>query len=355
MNIKRILPMEMNLYLKNIKYFNNQTEYNLRGNSDGNIRCFYMDAASYNNLGDQAIALSTELFLKDLFGANNVYVINETEVISYLNSLKKQIKSADVIVLSGGGNMGDLYPRYEAIRRLIIKTFPDNKIVVFPQTIDYTEDSYGKRELEKSQRIYSKHKNLWVCAREEQSYQRMRKLYKNVLLIPDIVFYLKDKIRIENITEKDQSVGVCLRDDKESVLTFEEKTRIYELANLHGQSVKLTTMADGKLQFLNGKERMIEIKKKIVEFSSCKIIVTDRLHGMIFSLIAGVPCVAIDNTNHKVSGVYKTIESVFKSVCILTNEHIKTMQNISTPKRENTTLNTEQMYRNLRNILLKEN
>ena len=114
-------------------------------------------------------------------------------------------------------------------------------------------------------------------------------------------------------------------------------------------------MADGKLRFLNDKERMIEIKKKIVEFSSCKIIVTDRLHGMIFSLIAGVPCVAIDNKNHKVSGVYKTIESVFKRVCILTNEYIKTMQNISTPKRESTTLNTEQMYRNLRNILLKEN
>lgn len=344
--------MEMNLYLKNIKYFNNQTKYNVPKNSDGNIRCFYMDAASYNNLGDQAIALSMELFLKDVFGDNNVYVINETEIISYLDSLKKQIKSTDVIALSGGGNMGDLYPRYEAIRRLIIKNFPDNKIVIFPQTIDYTEDLYGKRELEKSKSIYSRHKNLWVCAREEKSYQRMRELYKNVLLIPDIVFYLKDKIRIENIIEKNQSVGVCLRDDKESALTIEEKTRIYELANLHGQSVKLTTMADSILRCLNGKERMAEIKKKIVEFSFCETTVTDRLHGMIFSLIAGVPCVAIDNTNHKVSGVYKTVNNILKSVCVVTNEQIGTLQELPLIESNDDLLNTDEMYKNLRAILV---
>lgn len=352
MNIKRILPIEVNLYLKNIKDFKNQIAYDVQTSSEKSIRCFYMDAASYNNLGDQAIALSMELFLKDIFGEGNVSVINETEVISYLSSLKKQIKSTDVIALSGGGNMGDLYPRYEAIRRLIIKTFPSNKIVVFPQTIDYTEDSYGKRELEKSQRIYSKHKNLWVCAREEKSYSKMKGLYPNVLLIPDIVFYLKGKVKVENIIDNQQNIGVCLRDDRESALTVEEKKRICELANFRGQSIVLTTMADDNMRCLNGKERMREIRNKIEEFSSCKTVVTDRLHGMIFSLIADVPCVAIDNTNHKVSGVYKTVNNILKSVRVVTNEQIGTLQELPLIESNDDLLNTDEMYKNLRAILV---
>lgn len=352
MNIKRILPIEVNLYLRNIKDFNHQIMYDVQTTSEKNIRCFYMDAASYNNLGDQAIALSMEVFLKDIFGEDNVCVINEMEIISYLNSLKMQIKTTDVIALSGGGNMGDLYPRYEAIRRLIIKNFPDNKIVIFPQTIDYTEDSYGERELKKSQRIYSQHKNLWVSAREEKSYSKMKELYQNVLLVPDIVFYLKGKIKVKNIIENQQNVGVCLRDDRESALTIAEKARICELANLRGHSVTLTTMADNKMKCLNGKERMRKIRKKIAEFSSCKVVITDRLHGMIFSLIADAPCVAIDNTNHKVSGVYKTVKNILKSVRVISNEQIETLKELPLIESSDDLLDTDEMYKELREILV---
>ena len=33
--------------------------------------------------------------------------------------------------------------------------------------------------------------------------------------------------------------------------------------------------------------------------------ITDRLHGMVFSAITGTPCIAMDNVSHKVYGAYQ--------------------------------------------------
>ena len=45
--------------------------------------------------------------------------------------------------------------------------------------------------------------------------------------------------------------------------------------------------------------------KKWNEFSSVQLVVTDRLHGMVFSAITGTPCIALDNISHKVYGAYQ--------------------------------------------------
>ena len=36
------------------------------------------------------------------------------------------------------------------------------------------------------------------------------------------------------------------------------------------------------------------------------MLVTDRLHGMIFSYLVGTPCIVLDNKTKKVSGVYNS-------------------------------------------------
>ena len=257
--------MEINLRLKNAKDFLLQKKYYITEKKGKGVRCFYLDAATYNNLGDQAIALSMEMFLDNLFGQDNVFVINETEVISYLRSLKKEIKKEEVITLSGGGNMGDLYPRYESIRRLIIKNFPDNKIVIFPQTLDYSKDKYGTKELAEAQKIYSSHDKLWVCAREKRSYEKMKLIFPKVLLIPDIVFYLYGKIPGTN--DHRTGVGLCLRTDKESILSENEKTKIYNAVVSNKQCGTLSTMGDNGSVYNTTQERRQGVEQKLKEFS----------------------------------------------------------------------------------------
>ena len=47
-----------------------------------------------------------------------------------------------------------------------------------------------------------------------------------------------------------------------------------------------------------------------MEFASAELVVTDRLHGMIFATITGTPCLVFSNNNHKVSESYKWIHSL---------------------------------------------
>jgi exopolysaccharide biosynthesis predicted pyruvyltransferase EpsI len=48
-------------------------------------------------------------------------------------------------------------------------------------------------------------------------------------------------------------------------------------------------------------------------------VVTDRLHGLIFSVIHGTPCVAIENSNHKIRSTWQTWLSDLPSVRLLSD------------------------------------
>jgi len=308
MNIRRIFPIEFNLILKNWKDFIFQKEYHMKETmpNDGR-KCFYLDAASYSNLGDQAISLSTELFLRSVFGNDNVVVINEDCVIRLLASLKKQIRPDDVIVLGGGGNMGDLYPRYEAIRRLIINKFQKNRIVVFPQTVDYSSDAYGKKQFTRGIKTYKKHRNLYVFLREEKSFNMLNGFIDNVFLVPDIVFYLYNKLEIAQTKKEGIQVGICFRNDKETLLTQDQRTSIEnELLRTDTNIWEFSTIYNEDVDYDFFKRKRI-VTEKINDIRKCSVVFTDRLHGMIFSLLAGVPCIAVDNSNCKISNVLKLV------------------------------------------------
>ena len=46
------------------------------------------------------------------------------------------------------------------------------------------------------------------------------------------------------------------------------------------------------------------LKEFFDQLRRAEIVVTDRLHGMIFCALTGVPCIALDNSYRKVSGAY---------------------------------------------------
>ena len=39
---------------------------------------------------------------------------------------------------------------------------------------------------------------------------------------------------------------------------------------------------------------------KLSQFRAAKLVVTDRLHGMILCLLSGTPCLVLPNSNHKI-------------------------------------------------------
>ena len=310
--IKRVLPLELNFELKNYICYLKRSQ-KVMTVENGMRKIIFCDAASYDNMGDQAIALAMSTFIRDLVGDENYVEISEKYFLESFASLKRIVKENDIICLSGGGNMGDLYPRYEAIRRKIIKEFRRNEIIVFPQTIDFQNNAYGNRELQRSAEVYNAHEKLLLCARESQSYTIMKKVYKNVCMIPDIVFYLYGKIDIQSHPKR--RIGVCLRDDRESTVSDEIKLSIFKAIRGMGYELTtLSTMSGDKQEIVNSSKRRMHLIAMLETFKECECIITDRLHGMIFSIIAAVPCLIIDNSNHKVFGVYETVQPYLQGV-----------------------------------------
>ena len=50
--------------------------------------------------------------------------------------------------------------------------------------------------------------------------------------------------------------------------------------------------------------REFEVERKFDEFRRARLVITDRLHGMIFAAITGTPCIALNNSSGKVEGVW---------------------------------------------------
>lgn len=298
LDIKHILPIDVNYSLKHLRDYIFQTIPVVQKTSlASNRRVFFLDAPAYENIGDQAIAFAMESFIADILPEYSQIEITEDQLPASIHWLKKEVKVSDIICLTGGGNMGVMYQRYEAARRLVLKSFPNNPIVIFPQTFDYGSDSYDRRELEKAKQIYGTVHKLIVCARDEDSYINMKAAFPkaNVFFCPDIVLYLDYR----NTFEKKGSIGICLRNDRERILTDAQHDQLYRI---YPEYSKLTTMDDTDLP-ITYKNRRKVVERKLREFGENRLILTDRLHGTIFAFITETPCIAFPNTNGKVERV----------------------------------------------------
>lgn len=213
-----------------------------------------------------------------------------------------------------GGNLGNIYMSAEHLRRDVISMFHNNKIVVFPQTMNFSNDLIGKIEFNRTKRIYSKHRYLYLFARERKSLNKMKDLclWNQAKIAPDIVLSLK----IHLSEGKRRGVLLCLRNDLEGVLSHDEKDMILNICREQYASVCMTDTFEKDLPQNYLRRRILE--KKLNEFSSAQLVVTDRLHGMIFAVLTGTPCIVFDNCDGKVHAVYEWI-SYLKNIVFVTS------------------------------------
>ncbi|MDR4317699.1 putative polysaccharide pyruvyl transferase [Niallia circulans] len=295
--MKERIPLNWKI---NYKYYKSATKFVIPyGKKD--LKIFVTIASDYGNLGDIAITQTQIAYLQTVYPSYNIISVYASETYSAMKEMKKKCSEKDIITIIGGGNMGDLYKSYEEYRRTIIKYFPKNKIISFPQTIDFSETESGRKALQKTQEIYSRHRNLHLLAREPISYEIMKRLfpYNKVYLVPDIVLSRKEA---EPILSREH-ILVCLRNDME--INLEESFKRTLITLLEGEVEPLvyydTHIGDGEITMSKGKE---ELEKIFHAFKKSKIVITDRLHGMIFCAITKTPCIVFQNSNHKIEGTY---------------------------------------------------
>lgn len=270
-------------------------------------RLVYFELPCFDNLGDHAIAYVTEKKLQAFCDDNKEYelfVVDGWSTEEDIKSLKHFISKKDVVVLQGGGNFGNLYSFAEEFRRMVLKAFPDNKIIVMPQTIHYTDDESGKAELELDKKAISKCKNITLFARDYKSKSLMEEYFScNIDFMHDIVSQFDIP---SSDADKRKGILICLRSDKEGALSKESKLEIIRLCEEEDSDAFIT---DTCLQYdFDVKEREKILFRKLELWKKKEFVVTDRLHGMIFSLITGTPCIVFGNNHHKVYETYKTFK-----------------------------------------------
>lgn len=259
-------------------------------------------AGFYANLGDLAITYAQREFLREMYPDREVILVPSTETYESMKTLKKVINKDDVITLIGGGNMSDLYWSLESARLFVIKNFKNNKIISFPQTVLFSDTEKGKKCLNTSRKVYSKHKNIVFFLRENNAFTRFKKYFPTVKceLCPDMVLSLK---KTEPRMERNQVV-CCLRNDGESYISGTQRKSVITQMRNNFDNVVLRDTVDVSVDECTEAVFEETLHNFWDMLRSSKVVVTDRLHCMIFCVITGTPCVAIDNSNKKISGVY---------------------------------------------------
>lgn len=271
--------------------------------------------AEHANIGDAAITLAEQYILQEQFSEYYQIEISTYEYAQKEAFLHAIINPTDIIFVNGGGNMGDKYAAEEDLHCRIVEDFPNNKIIVFPQTISFSDTETGRSVLERSAYIYNHHPDLTLFVRGETSLAFAKEHFSNVktILMPDVVHVLRT-----NYALKREGVLLCLREDQEGWLNQETKDRIYTSAQNVAEDVEwCTNIAETDV---TRDIRGFVVRRELKRFAARNVVVTDRLHGMIFAAITNTPCVVISSYNHKIKEYYDAFFADSNAVFFIGNE-----------------------------------
>lgn len=291
-----ILPHKLQIIIRSIQIFCQKKFKMITHNCYG----FLILTPQHSNLGDHALALSELTILKK----QNLYVIEITGkelniILKYPFLLKRLIKNKPIF-FNGGGYIGTLWYEAEVMLRKIVKLFSKNKIIIFPQTVYFEDSEYGKNELKNSVNLYGLKNDMTMMAREKTSFEMLKSSFKNeIILMPDMVLFLKPVV----LNCARNGVLTIFRNDIEKTMQENEKEQIVEYLFEKYEKVIMSDM-NYKNEILLPRDREKALNEKFKQFFSSELVVTDRLHGMIFSVITGTPCIVLNSKSPKVKGVY---------------------------------------------------
>lgn len=276
------------------------------------------------NTGDPAIWLGENAALERL-GAQVAY---ECKWQEYDRDAMAERIGEGLILIAGGGNLGDLWPNHQLFRERILQDFPNNPIVQFPQGICFQDE----RNLDRFRRISERHGQFHILLRDQQSMVfAAQHLDVPVILCPDMAFSLGKLARpvspVHDIvwlarTDK-ESLGSGALPAHEGIEVFDwlnftaedepdraaaaqlsrQKQELHELLQSGAAENSAVARQHSKL---NEEIAWIRVRRGLRILSAGRVVITDRLHGHILSLSMGIPHVVMDNSYGKISSTWNT-------------------------------------------------
>lgn len=335
------------------EYFNTRmAEY-----KDKENHIWYLGIPEHPNLGDQAQRYCTYSWIRENFPSFKVYDIITEIAISdrFVEWLKNNIGEEDLIIFQSGYCSQDGHVDHW-MHLKICENIRDNTTVFLPQTVNVKK----RKSINKIKKVLGNRKNIIFLARDDVSFDMIRELIGNtkVYCYPDIVTTLIGNIDFTSPKEK-KGIFVCVRNDAEKYFSDEEINRLlrtlkqkYSIVNI-GDTDSSLTMSDIDDNLENVIREMIE------EFSKYSVIITDRYHGTIFSLISNTPVIVLKTKDHKVITGVNWFSGIYDEMSVVSCDGIDDVYNLADYRYNSTIINKEYFksnyYDNLKNIIIEIN
>lgn len=262
---------------------------------------FLVLTPTYRNLGDHAIAKAERELLIECGIKYCEVSIDVIKILAKNNDY--EVFGCSTILITGGGYLGTLWPHMHEMTSKIIENNPKAKIVILPNTLFFDQTLEGKQLFEKSLLTFNKPNIKRIYFREKMSFEMVRDKYLAVKMMPDVVLSLNES----QPGIKRHGCLICLRNDKEKTLSESQTVAVFDSAKqLFKNDVIETDMQNAIDVSLD--ERMQTLDQKFDQFRHAQLVITDRLHGMIFSAITGTACIVVNSRSHKLLGCYEWIK-----------------------------------------------
>jgi len=267
-----------------------------------------LDFPDHANVGDSAIWLGEIAYLKQWHQITPRYV---SSLQTFSAEAMEQAVGRAPIFLHGGGNFGDLWPRHQVFRELIVQRYPDRPIIQLPQSIHFNEGV----NVAKAASVINAHPDFTLLVRDKQSYDIAKEAFTcRVELCPDMAFSLGAQ---HSRIHSRYPLLLLLRTDYESQTPaptasqlppgavvedwLEERFSIYDRIRR-----RLPPPGFNALNYNARRElryrRLAEnrLVRGLRQLSSAQYIITDRLHAHILSILLNIPHVTLDDNYGKI-------------------------------------------------------
>ena len=269
-------------------------------------RCALLDYPRYGNLGDCAIWLGEICWLR----RRGVELVHTGALHSAAaRTLARRLGDDGIILLSGGGNFGDLYPAHQREREALIAAFPRQRLIQLPQSLWFDRDEPRDR----ARAVLSSHRRLTILCRDRQSMDCARSLGVPAALCPDLALALGPLPR-----------GPA--PDLETLWLWRTGAEAYGRAPIVGPGSAVCDWSAIDRRILartrNALDRIAaaglggvmaaidhgvaarRVRAGCRLLSRARVVVTNRLHAHVLSLLMGIPHVVLDNSYGKIRRFY---------------------------------------------------
>lgn len=282
-----------------------------------NAHIILIDYPNNPNIGDSLIWMGEIAYLK----SRNLKPSYVCDIKNYdAVAIKKIIGKSSIILMHGGGNFGTVWPEEHAFRLKVLHDFPQVKIIQFPQTIYFDNEV----EIAAMRQAIADQGDFVLLARSQKCYEFAKQNFSaRTYLCPDMAFFIGPVKQLNPMfdrfilarTDHEKSADLMIESSCNSLeqLTYQNsdwleaswQERLLHRVEMH--TVFLRKIIDPNnllLLFIWNLLSALRLKRGVKLLSKGRVVITDRLHAHILSILMNKPHVVIDNIYGKISNYY---------------------------------------------------